>query len=258
MNDLDLINGYLDHEMTDQEMMLFAERLSREESLKNDLAETLQVKRLLHELPTQKPPRNYTLTRAMAMEHRKASIWERLFPAFRTAAVFACLGLMFTFIFPFLNTANSAAPAAMSAEPNYSAKALPAEIAAEEAAPEISFQNVSADPSVTENYSSKGVRGGNPKLEYLVTAQRVLPDDRSQASPAESERVLDLAVSANETAGTAGLSAQQEIQQMLRDSDQSIGLAFSPEFIAQLILLAVLLVSVIWISITLFKRRILI
>ena len=262
--DRDLINSYLDHELNDQDLLLFAERLSQDDSLKSEMTDMMQVKKLLCSLPDQKPPQNYILTRAMAQEARKPSLWERLFPAFRTVAVFACLGIILSFILPLNgNLTNPAAPIEMQ----YSAKSVDL-LAAEESelsqpvadSESIGTASMTLDEAgdtavntaMMNGYPSKGVRGGNPKLEYLVTAQRVLPDDRSTGAVSEKLSIDE------ESQLSSGISAQDEIQNLINDSTTSVSFGISNDTVIRLVSVLVLLISVVWILITLLKRKILI
>ena len=257
--DMGLINGYLDHELNDQDLLMFAERLSQDESLKSEMTDMMQVKKLLSGLPDQKPPKNYILTRAMAQEVRKPSLWERLFPAFRTAAVFACFGIILSFMLPLNgNLINPAVPVEMQ----YNAKSvdLPAaeepdlsrSVADSESIAPVSMSDSTGNTAMMNGYPSKGVRGGNPKLEYLVTAQRVLPDDRSTGAVSEKLSVDE------DSQLSSGISAQEEIQKLMNDSTASVSFGISTDTVIRLISSLVLLISVGWILITLLKRKILI
>lgn len=262
--EMELINSYLDHELDDQDLLVLAERLAQDESLKSEMTDMMQVKKLLCGLPDQKPPQNYILTRAMAQEARKPSLWERLFPAFRTAAVFACFGIILSFMLPLNgNLTNPAAPIEMQ----YSAKSVDLPAAEEPVLSQSVAESESIDPvsmalneasdatgntAMMNGYPSKGVRGGNPKLEYLVTAQRMLPDDRSTGAASEK-------LSGDEDSQlSSGISAQEEIQQMMNDSTASVSFGISTETVIRLVSILVLLISVGWILITLLKRKILI
>ena len=181
--DYELINSYLDQELDRKEVVKFAGRMAEDPLIASEVGELMQVKAMIKELPTVTPPRNYFLTRAMAEEARPKPLWERLFPVFRAAAAFCALALVFTFVFPYLSQSSS-----KSSQPaeNYAAKGLEMESfyedeefesAAEEAAPMALYdeQIVLEDRDyggAAESYSavmpSFGVRGGNPRIEYMM------------------------------------------------------------------------------------------
>ena len=105
--ELELINAFLDQELTPEEMSLFAEGLSGDPALKDELNSLLAVKTLAKQIPEVKPPRSYVLSAKTAQQTRKPGILERLFPVFRGAMVFCCLLLICSFILPSLNLKNT-------------------------------------------------------------------------------------------------------------------------------------------------------
>lgn len=167
--DYELINSYLDQELDRKDVLQFAGRMAEDPAVRREVEELMQVKAMIKELPTVTPPRNYILTRAMAEEARPKPFWERLFPVFRAAAAFCALALAFTFIFPLINGQKTAERTV------YESKSVSLEMAAEEAAPIRDEEIVLEDrdygggaDSYTAVMPSYGVRGGNPRIEYMM------------------------------------------------------------------------------------------
>ena len=191
--DYELINSYLDQELDRKDVLKFSERMAEVPEIREEIADLMKVKAMVKELPTVAPPRNYILTRAMAEEARPKPWWERLFPVFRTAAAFCALALAFTFIFPLIQAQQSA----KTEQPAENAYVEP--MAAEEmdyAAPvakslslydeEIVLEDRNYGEAAEESYHavmpSFGVRGGNPRIEYLMRQE----EDRNAMQAAES------------------------------------------------------------------------
>ena len=248
--DLELINTYLDHEMNDQDLLDFAERLSQEENLKEDLADIMQVRSQLRKLPMKKPPQNYILTRSMAQEVRKPNLLERFFPIFRTAAVFACIAFVLTFILPLSSISSSTKTEPMLAKKSVeidlidkSDEANSEKVVTPEVFSEESVNPLADSELMVQAFPSKGVRGGNPKLEYLTNAERMIPDDRS---PVPTPEISSQPIS--------GEAAQKEIQNLINGVSESQTTG-SAETIIRLVSIGILAVSLFWIAITLIKRR---
>jgi len=96
---------------------------------------------------------------------------------------------------------------------------------------------------MVQAFPSKGVRGGNPKLEYLTNAERMIPDDRSPISTPE--------ISSQPISGEA---AQKEIQNLINGVSEE-ETTISAETIIRLVSIGILAVSLFWIAVTLIKRR---
>jgi hypothetical protein len=254
--DLSYINGYLDNALTEKEMLEFADRMAADPEIRAELSDIALVKRVIKELPVQKPPRNYILTRAMAAESRKPGILERFFPMFRTAGVMASLALIFTFIFPFFAATSqisprSAAPIAVQKSITESDLEDAAPMAAADLQPETS-------PSLNEiglggdtdslTKASKGFRGGSPKMEYLVTAERMIPDDPYEMAP---DYQLD---SATTDEMLPSSNAELEVQQLIR-ADQPSRAGLSGLEIIRIIALAVVAICILWILLTFAQRK---
>ena len=190
--DYELINSYLDQELDRKDVVKFSERMTEVPGIREEIADLMKVKAMVKELPTVAPPRNYILTRAMAEEARPKPWWERLFPVFRTAAAFCALALAFTFIFPLIRAQQSAKTEPLE-------NAYVESMAAEEmdyAAPvakslslydeEIVLDKRDYSEAAEESYHavmpSFGVRGGNPRIEYLMRQE----EDRKIMQAAES------------------------------------------------------------------------
>ena len=174
--DYELINSYLDQELDRKEVIRFAERMAEDQQISSEVADLMKVKAMVRELPTVTPPRNYILTRAMAEEARPKPFWQRLFPVFRTAAAFCALALVLTFVFPLLQSTQTASKqsskvyeeaaeydmaASESMEPEESSGSMP-----------LRDEQIVLDDYGTEAYNavmpSYGVMGGNPRIEYLM------------------------------------------------------------------------------------------
>lgn len=249
--DLSYINGYLDNTLTGQEMLTFADKMAADPEIRAELADIALVKRVIKELPVKKPPRNYILTRAMAAESRKPGILERFFPMFRTAGVVASLALIFTFLFPFFTaTSQNAAPLTVQKsitenEPEGSVPMSAADLQAE-SSPSLNEIGLGGEvDSLTR--ASKGFRGGSPKLEYLVTAERMIPDDPYDMAPdyQEDSEVIEML-----PAGNAELEVQQLIQ-----ADQPASAGLSALETARIIAFAVVGISILWILLTFVQRK---
>ena len=201
--DYELINSYLDQELDRKDVIKFSERMADSPEIREEIADLMKVKAMVKELPTIAPPRNYILTRAMAEEARPKPWWERLFPVFRTAAAFCALALAFTFIFPLIRQQQAAENKA--AESTY-AESMAAEEMDYFEAPEAE-EMVQADRPVAKSLSlydeeivledryigtaeesyhavmpSFGVRGGNPRMEYLMRQE----EERNSQQAAET------------------------------------------------------------------------
>lgn len=190
--DLEWINAYLDQELEGSDLLVFADHLSQDPELKNDMADMLKVKTLLKKLPQSQPPRNYALTRSMAREVRKPGLLERLLPTFRVSVVFCTLALVCTFLLPGLfqpSQQNSLVSKSVSMDELM-------DMVPTEEGTELAAENV-MDTSETDDFTdnqirvpqseivkpamnmpSFGVRGGTPKNEYLMTAERTLPEEK--------------------------------------------------------------------------------
>lgn len=105
--ELELINAFLDQELTPEEMSLFAEGISCDPALKDELKSLLMVKTLAKQIPEAKPPRSYVLSSKTAQQTRKPGILERLFPVFRWAGAFCCLFLICSFLLPLPDLKNT-------------------------------------------------------------------------------------------------------------------------------------------------------
>ena len=167
--DYELINGYLDQELDRKDVLKFADRMAEDPRIAAEVDELMRVKSMVRELPVVTPPRNYILTRAMAEEARPKPFWERLFPVFRTAAAFCALALMFIIISPLISSSGSQHNFMTMSDPRK------VEMAAEEAPSFRDEEIVLEDRDFgggTDSYQavmpSYGVRGGNPRIEYMM------------------------------------------------------------------------------------------
>ena len=257
MNEKDLtyINGYLDNALTEQEMLEFADKMASDPAIRAELSDIALVKRVIKELPVQKPPRNYILTRAMAAESRKPGILERFFPMFRTAGVLASLALIFTFVFPFFSATSQVAPqetvpltVQKSVSESDLEESLPMAVADVQADPAPSLDELGLGGSTDSlTKASKGFRGGSPKLEYLVTTERMIPDDPYEMAPE-----VDLETGATEMLPSN--NAELEVQRMIQP-DQSVSAGFSALEKARIVAIAIVAICILWILLTFAQRK---
>ena len=220
--DYELINSYLDQELDRKDVLKFSERMAEVPGIREEIADLMKVKAMVKELPTVAPPRNYILTRAMAEEARPKPWWERLFPVFRTAAAFCALALAFTFFFPLIQ-AQQSAKKTDSAENAYVEP-----MAAEEmdyAAPvakslslydeEIVLEDRNYGEAAEESYHavmpSFGVRGGNPRMEYLMQQEEDRNSMMQAADSYESAAVPEGYISTEEAAAAQRSMAMKMI-----------------------------------------------
>ena len=91
--DFDRLSAYLDHQLSAAEKAKLEKRLAREPELKSALADLRMTVRALRTLPTVKPPRNFTLSRAQAQALQRRPR-PGLTPVLRLATVFAALALV--------------------------------------------------------------------------------------------------------------------------------------------------------------------
>ena len=212
--DYELINSYLDQELDRKDVLKFADRMDENPEIGAEVADLMKVKAMVRELPTVIPPRNYILTRAMAEDARPKPWWERLFPVFRTAAAFCALALAFVFIFPLIPHQQSANSTAyekdsvesmtademdwdMDMEMDYAA---PVEKSVSLYDQEIVLEDRSFGGSAEESYRavmpSFGVRGWNPRIEYMMQME----ENRTVSEAADSFSVPDGYISLEESA----------------------------------------------------------
>jgi hypothetical protein len=123
--DFDQLSAYLDQQLSPAETTKLEARLGREPDLQKTLADLRLTRRMLRSLPTLKPPRNFTLTRAQAGAAARPRL--QLFPALRLATALAGFAFVFLLAVDLLalrnNAAGTAAPviesAIKSAEPTW-------------------------------------------------------------------------------------------------------------------------------------------
>jgi hypothetical protein len=92
--DFDQLSAYIDNQLSPAEKARLEARLEREPDLQTTLADLRLTRRMLRSLPTLKPPRNFTLSRAHAQVAARPRF--QLFPALRLATALA--GLAFVFV----------------------------------------------------------------------------------------------------------------------------------------------------------------
>ncbi len=207
--DYELINSYLDQELDRKDVIKFAQRMSAEPEISEEISDLMKVKAMVKELPTVTPPRNYILTRAMAEEARPKPWWERLFPVFRTAAAFCALALAFTFLFPLFRQQQSN-QTALPQSTYEEADGAMAYDAYDEAAEsmiiddyeepvqksvslydqEIVLEDRNFGGAAEESYHavmpSYGVMGGNPRIEYMMRMEERQNALKSEPQPDSS------------------------------------------------------------------------
>lgn len=89
--DFDRLSAYMDNQLSPAEKAKLESRLAAETELQQALADLRLTRRMLRSLPTIKPPRNFTLTRAQA--HARPRF--QLFPALRLATALAGFAFIF-------------------------------------------------------------------------------------------------------------------------------------------------------------------
>lgn len=277
--ELEWVNSYLDQELDETEIQAFAERLAQNPELSTEVADFLQLKHWVKSLPQEKPPHNYILTRKMAETARKPGILERLFPVFRVAALVCCLGLVLTFLLPGMQTSG---PAEIS---SYSQKSVSEELTAEpEALLSVNPENGAAAPFIVDisdelladsasgtqstisqgaplaaplvsdattavdKKSSHGVRGGSPKNEMLMTAERILPDDYTESMANSADTTRDSQTRLDDVERQATDQSEPETRVGLESSGQ-LWTGFRLGFIV------LLGISLVWMMIVWLERK---
>lgn len=259
--DLILLNSYLDHELSDSEMLTFAQRLSQDPSLAAELDELHSVKSKFAALRETKAPRKYILTRAEAAQARKPGLLERLFPLFRASAAAAALAIVVLTVFPFAGNQAGEDALPFAGEPvELTSKSidLPPEDdvidysleSVASGAVSAAIENAAEPPAEPQYFSSQGVRGGTPKMEVLLFAERKFPDDRTGFGPNGTDDPATVQLAEKElNASNQEITGAAELER-----------AFVPDPRPRLvniirdILFSILTVSLGWIILTLYKR----
>lgn len=260
--DLILLNSYLDHELNDSEMLTFAQRLSQDPSLAAELDELIAVKSKFAALRETKAPRKYILTRAEAAQARKPNLLERLFPLFRASVAAAALAIVILTVFPFAGNSPRETVLPFAGEPvelvsksidppdddvvDYSLESVAS--GAVSAAIENAAEPTAAEP---QYFSSQGVRGGTPKMEVLLLAERKFPDDRTGLGPngANDPAAVELA--------EKELNASNQEEIMAAELERAFVPNPKPRPVDTIrkILFGVLAVSLVWTILTLSRRK---
>lgn len=237
--DYEMISAFLDQELDESDMLAFADRMSSEADLHEEMQDLYKIKQLARQIPEVKPPRSYVLTQKMAQETRKPGLLERLFPVFRTAAAFCSLALILTFLLPGMLSAQKNSS-------SYAAKSVPAiemmAESAEEAMPSASYM---ADEEVvldsSDRYSggytdvkpaampSFGNYGGTPQIAFRIISKGT-----------DSRNDIDY-----ETAAPAA------------ESDTSLNTVIAEKwtFLLRAVLVVILAISLVWIILSLIRRQ---
>jgi hypothetical protein len=100
----------VDNQLPAGEKARLEARLAREPELKAALAELRLTVRALRSLPTVRPPRNFTLTRAQAEAHTRTRF--QVFPVLRLATAFAAFAFVLVVASDLFSVQRLAAPAA--------------------------------------------------------------------------------------------------------------------------------------------------
>lgn len=254
---LELLNSYLDHELSDSETLAFAKKLAEDPSLLEELNEFHAVKNRLGQLREVKAPRKYILTRAEAAAARKPSLLERLFPAFRISAAVSMFALILMTVVPMMVTpaVQPGAPLAAKSVPvaeNLEAQDYSLESIASGAVSPVTDSAESAEIETAaaqpQYFSSQGVRGGSPKMEVLVSAERKFPEDRlSSAGQAEAN-------SKDHERAMMELNGRSAFTNHAPNKVDGFMLSMTVIGVIQLVLCVVLVVSLIWMMLTMAKR----
>ncbi|MGH2523195.1 MAG: anti-sigma factor family protein [Anaerolineales bacterium] len=125
--DFERLSAYLDDQLSSAEKAKLEKRLAQEPELKAALADLRMTVRALRSLPSVKPPRNFTLSRAQALQRRGGGV----VPLLRLATTFAALALVIVVAGDFLSL--SASRNAMNAPAQVAERSTEAENATESA-----------------------------------------------------------------------------------------------------------------------------
>lgn len=221
--DLFLINSYLDHELSESESLRFTKRIAADPTLITDIEELHAAKSQLKRLAEVKAPRKYILTRAEAAAARPPSWLERLFPAFRWSAAISMFALVILTLLPMMTspthelqtlTAKSIPYADFTEEQDFSLESVAAGTVHPISMPSsASVPNESVD--APQYFSSQGVRGGSPKMEVLVSAERKFPEDRTFFGAESDEAAEAAALAALNPSGNERTNAPISIRKLL-------------------------------------------
>lgn len=111
--DLNRLSAYIDNQLSPAEKTKLESRLGHETELQQALTDLRLTRRMLRSLPTIKPPRNFTLTRAQAQAAARPRF--QLFPALRLATALAGFAFVFLLAVDLLALQNSAGETAAPA-----------------------------------------------------------------------------------------------------------------------------------------------
>jgi len=195
--DLELLSAYLDGQLNPFDSARLESRISSDPSLRDALNNLRATRNLLHQLPSRRAPRNFTLTPQMAGVKPPTP---RIVPAFRFASAFATFLFIITFLINGLFSFAAPAPAAFNAAAPMSAQeaapALPqaALLPTETSAPRL----MSAAPLMTQTPMPLG-GGALPASTDTsippVALKSVPPQSSNSNVPTESSSLpLDLEI----------------------------------------------------------------
>ncbi len=168
--DFERLSAYVDNQLPAGEKARLEARLAREPELKATLAELRLTVRALRSLPTVRPPRNFTLTRAQAEAGTRTRF--QVFPVLRLATAFAAFAFVLVVAGDLFAVQRLAAPAA---------------------APEVALSVVQVTPSL----EAGGVAGAEPQSSS--TAQTEVMSAQMVTSTEQTAATTPLAETADRT-----------------------------------------------------------
>ncbi|MGA9531733.1 MAG: hypothetical protein WBR18_03365 [Anaerolineales bacterium] len=227
--DIERLSAYVDHELAQDEQARLEARLESEPRLRQGLAELRGTVGWLRQLPQVEPPRNFTLTPAMAGERRAGS----RYPLLQFATAFAALAFLAVVGFDAV-VANPVGGAfgAQMAEAPMAQQAAPPEEALMQAEQE---QAAEAGPSVADELGALEIdstAAAPPTLaptqvpqaerEYAATQPAALAAAPPTANPSAASSPMDSEQfrETNEASGPQGST-----QTLLRFTEIALALA---------------------------------
>lgn len=197
--DLELLSAYIDGQTTDTERTALEARLEHEPALRRGLDELRTTVQLVNELPTERPPRSFTIDPA-TVKPRGFGLanWLRL------GSALAAVLLAFTFTADFIRSGGSAAPAMapqaaaataapaaapqMAAAPTAApaARAMPAATPAPPAAAGAAMTAAPAPAGAADTTMQNNEAGGDAGQQPTVLAPNAPLAESAPASNAEA------------------------------------------------------------------------
>jgi hypothetical protein len=185
--DFDRLSAYIDNQLSPADKAKLDARLQREPELKAALTELRRLTRALRSLPTVKPPRNFTLSRAQAQVNVRPRF--QLFPALRLATALAGLAFIVILSSDLLRLQFGAGGAA-----------APAPEAAQEVAVESAAKATTDVPSTEDMLTVAGSGMADtetpPEANFFATTETPATNSAAPAETPAPDATLDIARSA--------------------------------------------------------------